>query len=386
MMRACFVACAGACALLGCASRKTVTIRDGSASLIAYRDGTGAWTALPPSPDGAYQIDVTDDFQVVGVTAPPDGELQAEELDATADDGACWVLGAATPGCTGPWPPANPVMVHVTGQMLQAGEVEIGAARATGGAAPWSFDLTVPAGVHDLVAWPGPTGPTAQSSVVLRRDLDLTSDTTLPDIDLATQGIALATTPVTVDGASQPSMITVATFVAMPHDTAIIAAAAPGNAPTVMAPVVPASALDAGDSEQISLEASTQSAQLTVQGARATVTAGQALHVALTPPPCIEYHANGDQLSAAWCSSIDADDGIELWVGAESSPGAYENVVATRSWLAATGASSVAFDTSVPGYQPGWQIDLTQSYLRTVTTWTTTDDVAYMDMLSGTAQ
>lgn len=47
-----------------------------------------------------------------------------------------------------------------------------------------------------------------------------------------------------------------------------------------------------------------------------------------------------------------------------SAGSSFQSITATRSWVEATGATSLAFDASAPGYKPEWQVPLTAPYHR----------------------
>jgi hypothetical protein len=57
---------------------------------------------------------------------------------------------------------------------------------------------------------------------------------------------------------------------------------------------------------------------------------------------------------------------VALYVDNENDPGvpaaSSELVSVSASWLAATGATGLAFDTSAPGYDSSWNIDITRPY------------------------
>jgi hypothetical protein len=45
----------------------------------------------------------------------------------------------------------------------------------------------------------------------------------------------------------------------------------------------------------------------------------------------------------------------------------FDDVEISRRFVAATGATTAALDTDIPGYKPAWRIDYTMSYDRTLT-------------------
>jgi hypothetical protein len=151
--------------------------------LVAVRDEDGAWRRLAPNADGDYSTAVTERHTVVSVCGPDDNVVTDVTL-RTWSDGAPFII---CPDAT----PDEPTPVTVTGQMLQAGQVSLDTNDDSGTAPPWTFELSVPPGTYDLIAF-------GDSSTFLHNDLEITSATTLPTIDLEQAGVPYVTSTITV--------------------------------------------------------------------------------------------------------------------------------------------------------------------------------------------
>ena len=73
----------------------------------------------------------------------------------------------------------------------------------------------------------------------------------------------------------------------------------------------------------------------------------------------------GDVTGAQW-QALPAAPTVQLYVDNNNDPTvpvkSSQLVSVSQSWLAATGASELAFDTSAPGYDPTWNLDITRPY------------------------
>lgn len=101
---------------------------------------------------------------------------------------------------------AQPTPFVVRGAMAEPGTVTLGKQRASSTQPGWTFEFPVAPGTYDLIA-AGRTGAPAAERVVVQRGLVIEGDRTLPPIDLAQQGVALAPVEIGAIRASVPGEI-----------------------------------------------------------------------------------------------------------------------------------------------------------------------------------
>jgi hypothetical protein len=186
--------------------------------------------------------------------------------------------------------------------------------------------------------------------MVLRRDQQITAATTLPAIDTA-QGTAMVPVAITVTGLGSDTLGT-------EYDlfTGNDNAAFTGTTTTVQ--TAPASLLVASDGVSI-----TATATSTNGGQRSATTSFSGTETTFALPPAltgITYSVTGGVLDASF-GTLPPYDTIEMFATASSGS---QHVIASKSWVAATGATKLAFDQIPPGYDPTWKVDLTKSYDR----------------------
>lgn len=231
--------------------------------------------------------------------------------------------------------------VDVTGEMAQPGVVQIGGGAESGTTRPWSYSLMVPKGTHDVVASDAfPWVADASNRVLIRRALTLTADTVIPDIDL-TSGIALEPATLDVDGSSPTDLVEAA--VRLRDSSGRIAEISGSPGPIVM--LLPAAEVREDERQTVFVTAQTpfvdgQSFFRSIEAGGSTLT--------LPPRLTLVGLEVGQQSRASW-ESLPADY-YEIALQEFGAP-AYRSFEATRSWVEATGASSLQFDTSAPGYQ-----------------------------------
>jgi hypothetical protein len=222
----------------------------------------------------------------------------------------------------------------------------------------WSFALDVPPGPHELVAF-------SASSVLVRRGLSITGPTALPPIHMTQGGVALTSVPLTIHNLGSDALSTeVDLFLA--DDVAWLT----GTSATVQ--VAPASLLLMG----------TEGQQITVTATGAneyrwgdSVFTGSETTFDLMPPLTgIVFDTTGGSPGATWATLPAHDGGASLDVR-DRALLRRQHVYATPQWLAATGATSLAFDADPPGYDPAWKVDLAGPYRRSFSLYASTGSV-----------
>ncbi|HEY3805420.1 MAG TPA: hypothetical protein VGL61_22585 [Kofleriaceae bacterium] len=308
----------------------------------AYRAGSAAWTAATTSNGSTYEIQATADYVFVAVCASLDGSVDEIEVAATADDGQTNYFSCATDDSTGLGGP----MVAVTGTMEQAGNVQMFATDQST-TAPWTFSVSVPAGITgDLFA-------IDSTSMAITRDLAIGSAATqsVGTIDLSTQGAALEPHAISISNAAADASPVTGVYFVTQNDFATVST---GSSSTSVVEA-PSSLLTNADAEYVDVyETGSDSFQeyetndpTLAQFALLplldgiTFTGTQASWTTL-PQASVIFHSLGYEISET--TSDDA------------------TVQMSPSWIAATGATSVAFDDSAPNWQPAWSFWTSVAY------------------------
>ncbi|CAN5528465.1 hypothetical protein BH11MYX1_BH11MYX1_21260 [soil metagenome] len=321
----------------------TLTIRMGGLSrgptpdLVRYRDGAGPWLIPDEVAPLTYALHVTDGYQLVVACAKPAGGTDADvrffgrtfaDGDAFAT-GCGWVLGNTT----------APVMV--TGQMLQAGRLQMGRVEE-GTTSPWSFELSIPPGTYDRVAL------TEDQRISIERGLVITGPTSLPNIDLS-NAVPLSIASPTVTGELPDEIVTGLNMFRTAHGGMMFSNESRWSGSIA---TVPASLLAPGDRQLVTVRADNQ----VTRSIRSVQFPSETTEVAL--PPVLE---------GVLASVVDGD----LGVGLGALP-PYESIQAyvdshVTSAVASFEASAsffelagrhVVLDTHITGFEPGWRVDL----------------------------
>jgi hypothetical protein len=297
---------------------------------IAYRDGQGAWQTPTADSMGRYALTVRVDYQAVVVCANATSSY-AELLEATAGDGDQFVF------CNGGVDSMPPTTVAMTGHMVQPGQVFLGdgASSTTG---PWDFTVNVPTGMHDLIA------TSTTNSIVIRRNQNITAAGALSPIDTTSEGSAMTAVPLTINGAGSDMLLT-GYDLFLGHDGAFWS----GSSSTVYVP--PASLLTSNDFKIVFVEAYTQTSarfgEVQFNGTQTTFD----LPAALTGVVFGPAKASFGTLSTYDTFTLDlAQSGVE------------QEILATKGWVDATQATSLAFDAAPPDFNSAWNINTGAAY------------------------
>ena len=308
----------------------------------AYRAGSAAWTMATTSNGSVYEIQATADYVFVAVCASLDGSVDEIEVAATADDGQTNYFSCTTDDSTGLGGPT----VAVTGTMKQAGNVQMFGTDQSA-TAPWTFSVSVPAGITgDLFA-------IDSTSMGITRDLAIGSGATqsVGTIDLSTQGAALEPHAISISNAAADASPVTGVYFVTQNDFATVST---GSSSTSVVEA-PSSLLTSSDAEYVDVyETGSDSFQeyetndptlaqfallplldgITFTGIQASWTT--------LPQASVIFHSLGYEISET--ASDDA------------------TVQMSPSWIAATGATSVAFDDSAPNWQPAWSFWTSVAY------------------------
>jgi hypothetical protein len=317
-----------------------IEVPDAAVALIAYRDGNGPWMTPATSASG-YTLHVTDAYEVVVVCHDSTG-FDAEMLAATADDGDRQLIGCIKNIAT-------PASVHVTGHMVQAGAVFLYDS-ATSTTSQWNYDIEVPTGTQDLIA----IG--TNNRMLIRRNLSITAATMEPPIDVVADGTAMTPVALTISGLGSDALTTLFELTT-PNGGAFFY----GTSTTVQTPS--ASLIQGGDAQYIQVSAANGT------GRRRVFAPFTGLTTFTLPPPLtgVTFSTSGGVLTGAW-TSLPSHRYVRLDIDQVTmSQDSAQHVKLTKRWIAATSATSIAFDPLPPGYDPAWRVDLSVPYTRTLT-------------------
>lgn len=302
-------------------------------TFVAVREGSGAWQTMPPP----YQATLDGDVELAVVCMTPSG-YATTLLDTTSGE-----LDAMPTFYCGTAP--TPSTVEVTGQMLQPGTVSLWYEQ-TRTTAPWTFDFNIAPGVRDLIAYDS-------SRVLIRRDQSITTNTTLPTIDL-TGAATLLKLPAAVQGQAAGETLDVY----VDWQTANGSVAFDDQAATLIAP--PSSLVIAGD--KLTAEAILRSHAGNTYTTRFASHPFTGSESSFAMPPVISgvtFAPAGSRASASWTTSLPAHEWISF---SASSATSSLWVEASSAWLAAHPATSLSFDDEPPGYQASWRVALAGMY------------------------
>jgi hypothetical protein len=331
----------------------------GTIALISYREAGGPWRSPILSSEDAtdtfYILDVKNEYEVVYVCVDDTGRFQAGAFFGMREDVSRFDFCHVYTPTSAPLP-----SVPVSGQMEQAGHVYMDSqdARNTSSmTAPWNFTLAVPPGVHDFIAMP--QDPTA-AGMVLRRNQTITDAFQEPVVDLSEDGTAMTPLTLQVAGWEHGELL-------WPLPQLITAnggAPLPVNYLTVF--VAPNQLLGPNDGQvlQVLVEPLNETGPVTHQRyLYAPIDEQSTLDFQLLPSLgnlsySVSPNSDGD-VTETW-SMIPFDGYTGIGFSVSNNTGS-QDVSATIAWLDAHPTNSLTFDTSAPGFDAAWRIDLSQS-------------------------
>ncbi len=309
-------------------------------TFVAYRAGSGAWMTPTTTAQG-YSILATDDYVFVAVCTSTDGSLDEVELAATVSDGSTNYIGCTSDDAAG----SGGATVAITGTMNQVGNVQM-ADEASSATAPWSFSLNVPPNTtQDLVA-------IGTTSMLMRRNIAVTATATQPQptIDLSTDGTALLNQTISVTGTPADDTAQTSVFLYTANSGAQIST---GTSMTSVV-LVPSALLQTGDEETVDVYASDMTTFQESEVSDPTVT-----QFAMLP------RLQGVTFAGTTSSWTTLPQANAIYSDRYYSSGTVTKAASVQmspTWLAATTATSVAFDDSATGWQPAWSFWTSVAY------------------------
>jgi hypothetical protein len=310
---------------------------------IAYRDGIdGEWHALTATGTGSYKVDVSGPYMVSVVCSAASGStISTRQIARTPDDGAEIDLACAEP---------KPLAAEIKATMVQPGTVAVGAASASSDQPNWAIDLDVPAGTADLL------GVTADR-ILIKRDLAVSGTLDLGTLDAAQTGVALVPAALSASNAATGETVEAEIRVSTPR-TALAWSGAPADSK-----IAPPTFLTGDLRQSVAMTASKGDATRMV---RREFRAGEPTALALPEAlGAVQLEAAGGKLAATWSALPEHDKVVLSVTGSQAAGNIREHAIElSRSFLAATGATSATVDTDLPGYQAAWKLDLTREHQR----------------------
>ncbi len=307
-------------------------------TLVTYRDGNGPWLLPPEAALGEFDLQVTNDFQVIVACTTTMGSA-VTLYDRTFADGSMLFAFCDAASLT------QPTTTAITGTMTQAGQVFMGD-NASSTTAPWSFSLNETLAMHDLIA----IG--TDNRMLIRRGIAVVGPTSVAAIDVVADGTAMTAVPLTINGAQGSETLSTDFDLLLTNDFAFVA----GSSMTVQTP--PASLLEANDFELLDLELT---ATTTSRSASTVFTGTESAFTLMPILTGISFATSGGVLAATF-GTLPTHDGLLLDLF--SGGGNEQTVDATQSWLDATSTTKVAFDAIPPALDPAMLVDLTAPYSR----------------------
>lgn len=330
----------------------------GAASLLVYQSASGASTTVAATPAGEHlDLCFSEPFQitVVCVNDPAVTAFHAQQYRGTPSDGVPVYLS-----CGASSPSSSDTVFHVKGSMATPGMVSMSHVGAGAGAASWQFDLSVSPGTHDLIASDDFSYAEigAEGRIAIRRNVDVSSDVSLGTIDVHSEGLPPAIVPAVVDGLAADDEITNYGYVS----TEPLSNPQISQSTGLQVHTLPTALQQDGDVQTVVITASTPYSAAPPRFSRLvqTTLGGSTLTLALMPrlSNVLSYSTIGDEERASWTPLPGYGEITYSAIGER----AVKTVFATHSWVNATGATDLTFDSSVEGYDPAWILGPTRTH------------------------
>jgi hypothetical protein len=219
------------------------------------------------------------------------------------------------------------------------------------------FDVQVPDGTYDVIARTSPLDDTGDQ-VAIRRNLVVVGNTMVtPDIDVAAEGTATVLVSPTVTNRMSGDELGMSDLLTTPTASNDV-----DSTNVVAVHVVPDAELGPHDTQSIVIEALTETEPVFSERAiRRRYTADTSVVFDLPPALTVQYSTAGGQSIVTWTTLPPFDGlGFEIFQQDVNSAGlsTAHDVQLSASYVAATGVTSAAFDTDLPGVDPAWRAEL----------------------------
>jgi hypothetical protein len=345
-----------------------ITVKTGRPpALIAFRDdATVDWQTLTLDGASVFDIAVVGPYRVVIVCQSSGfvASVGVTEYARTPDDETT----IDRPCGTGVYP------FDVHGTMAESGLVSFGNFGTGTTSALWEFDLRSEPGSFDLVALFGDFSA-AYTDIAIRRGVKVSGDTEVGTLDRSTDSVVplvsasfTATNP--LPGESMYGAVTFDTG----STAALLTNRSTPEPDRWAATLVPDALLRPTDHQKMQLSGTrpqdSAATQSSTRGLTRAVRAGDPRSITLPEPlGPVTFDMSTFRLDARW-STLPDHDVITLMresFGERLANDVFHEVVATRRFVEATGASSVVLDfRDVPGFHREWHHDPTFDQVRSL--------------------
>jgi hypothetical protein len=329
--------------------------------LVAFQDGFNVdWKTAAAST--AVDVTVHGPYTVAVVCQEPDA-WRTWQFAGTPDDDTTLTTPCATP----------PARHKVTGHVLRAGSVYLADASAHSTTDDWNFELSVPSGTYDLIATTEIEHPQGDDRIAVQRGIAVTGDLALSTaIDVDRDGMALASVALTPDSPLPKNSHETLQAVVDLQTSFSLAPAQIYDGPAGSALVAPDAALTADDLQTATLEAvksNSPAGTVIARGLRATFRFGDATDFTLPSGIVgVAWSIDHGDLSVALpqLPELDVLQVIATGASGDGAKTASLELDITSNYFGATQLARPKLDTSLPGFQPAWQIDVSKAYSRSV--------------------
>jgi hypothetical protein len=244
-------------------------------------------------------------------------------------------------------PPVARSTVH--GHLVQAGSVTLGDGAATEIPADSDFDVVTARGTHDLVA-------ISPDPMAVRRSVVVEADRTLTPIDIDAEGQRLLPTAPTITNVISDENLSGLIYLAT-AETSFLTAVSFGAPASLLA--APSSVLSPGLFQTIEIDA--DDADNSRSSGRDNFRIGDPMIFALPDRlGSVRFAVKDGELSAA--TDVERGDEFQLVLFPRSAHTVGNVVIASHSFFEATRATSIETDSTIPGFQPSWRVDLSEPY------------------------
>ncbi len=319
----------------------------GSPTVFQYRDGNGPWLTPTADSSGMYELHITDAYLAMAVCTSTGlaGDFDAEEFAATYSDGPMQSIYCGD----GPTNVAQTTYA-VTGTMSQAGSISM-VDSASSTTADWTFSLDVPTGTYDLIALD-------TTHIELDRGISISADKALGTVDVDAAGTALVSKTLTLTGAGADDSYFTDLFLVTDRGAGFSTLSG-GNSATVM--TVPSDLLQTGE-DFLSLFAedyASDGSYRSVDESWDDTTVTFALPAKLSGAAVV---VTGGVAVASWTALPASASDVMLGMYGATQASQTQTINATPSWLTATHATTLKFDTTAPMFSSEWMVDGTTGY------------------------
>jgi len=276
----------------------------------------------------------SDSFVVVAVCVAPDGSWSAEQYASTVEDGVELAMSPCYNGY------AFGDTVSITGVVIGGGRLHLGG-ETRSGSGEWMYQVSLIPGFHDVIVSDDYLAPNDQGRVVLRRNQDLRESSAVAPINLAVEGVPMASASVQLEGMQPGDTVVTQTYLTRQTDSIELA--------STVYPIVhylPASFVEPDEEQRVSASVFNPPH---ARGVQAIYYGQQAL--TLLPVWSSVQMTDSD---VTW-TSVPAENFAEISFSIFGDRNS-RRVRASKRWVADHGTMGLFLENNLPGYSAEWNI------------------------------